>query len=173
MFCAGEFAENQYTIQGTAIHHRVHSVGEGYREEVWQVRAIWLRSQRYGLVGKADLVESEAGVWRPVEYKRKLGGESENDQLQLCAQALCLEEMTGTPVMRGYLYCAQTRQRREVEMSESLKEKTIAAIASVRRLLETGAMPQAVYSPRCRGCSLRSRCLPKAAAKVNRYREMP
>jgi CRISPR-associated exonuclease Cas4 len=58
MFCAGEFTDNQYTIEGTGLHDRVHTVGEGHREETWQVRAIWLKSERYKLIGKSDLIES-------------------------------------------------------------------------------------------------------------------
>lgn len=61
MFCAGEFVDNQYTIEGTSLHERVHTLGEGYREEVWQVRAIWLKSDCYQLIGKADLIESNSG----------------------------------------------------------------------------------------------------------------
>jgi CRISPR/Cas system-associated exonuclease Cas4 (RecB family) len=57
MFCAGEFTDNQYTIEGTSLHSRVHTLGEGHREESWQVRAIWLKSERYQLIGKADLIE--------------------------------------------------------------------------------------------------------------------
>lgn len=95
MFCAGEFVDNVYTVEGTTGHQRIHTVGEGFREEAWQVRGIWLSSQRYGLVGKADLVESEAGELYPVEYKRGKQNPWENDDLQVCAQGLCLEEMTG------------------------------------------------------------------------------
>jgi CRISPR/Cas system-associated endonuclease Cas1 len=98
MFCAGEFSENQYRIEGTSLHDRVHSVGEGHREEVYQVRAIWLRSERYGLIGKSDLIEEQGGRIYPVEYKRSHRGEFANDALQVCAQGLCLEEMMGRAI---------------------------------------------------------------------------
>lgn len=171
IFCLGGFVENQYTVEGTRLHERVHSVGEGQREEVWQVRAIWLKSERYRLIGKSDLVEEREGVWCPVEYKRGERGEFENDALQVCAQALCLEEMTGEPVPLGYLYYAQSHQRQVVEISAALREQTVAAIEAVTRILERGVMPPAVYSARCKGCSLYEQCLPKAAEKVMRYRE--
>jgi len=171
MFCAGEFVDNEYTIEGTSLHDRVHTVGDGNRDETWQVRAIWLRSNRYGLVGKSDLIESDSGEFYPVEYKRGRLGEFENDALQVCAQALCLEEMTGTAIAVGYLYYAHSHQRQVVELTAALRERTIATIAAVRALFETGAIPPAIYTPRCKGCSLRDRCLPLAEKRLKTYRE--
>jgi CRISPR-associated exonuclease Cas4 len=171
MFCAGGFVENRYTIEGTGLHERVHTVGEGQREATFQVRAVWLKSERYGLIGKSDLIEEIDGQWYPIEYKRGHKGEYDNDELQVCAQALCLEEMLDKPVMVGYVYYAQSHQRQRIEITEELRREAIATIASVKTLLETGRMPPAVYSPRCKGCSLYGQCLPKAAVKVNQYRE--
>ncbi|MBD2578449.1 CRISPR-associated protein Cas4 [Oscillatoria sp. FACHB-1406] len=171
MFCAGEFEENQYTIEGTSLHDRVHTLGEGFREETWQVRAIWLRAERYRLIGKADLVESKEGEIYPVEYKRGRKGEWDNDELQVCAQALCLEEMTGRTIDRGYVYYAQSHQRQEVALTAALREETITTIAAVRALFATEKRPPAIYSKRCKGCSLYDRCLPKAAEKVQKYQE--
>ena len=171
MFCVGDFTDNQYTIEGTSLHDRVHTVGESHREAVWQIRAVWLKSERYGLIGKADLIEAEAGQWYPVEYKRSRRGEFDNDELQVCAQALCLEEMTGQPVPQGYLYYAQSHQRQLVTISEPLRQATIATLNAVRSLLQTGTMPKAIYTPRCKGCSLFQACLPQAVEKVGRYRE--
>ena len=70
IFCAGEFVENHYTIKGTDLHQRVHTVGENQREETWQIRAIWLKSEQYGLIGKSDLIEEVDGNLYPIEYKR-------------------------------------------------------------------------------------------------------
>lgn len=172
MFCLGGFVENQYTIEGTSLHDRVHTTGEGQREETWQIRAVWLKSEQYRLIGKSDLIEEHDGRWYPVEYKRGHRGEFDNDELQVCAQALCIEEMTGEPVTLGYLYYAQSHQRQPVEITAELRQQTIATIAAVTHVLNTGAMPPAVYSPRCKGCSLYSQCLPKAADKMKRYREV-
>lgn len=172
MFCIGGFTDNQYTVEGTSLHDRVHTVGEGQREDTWQIRAIWLKSERYRLIGKSDLIEENDGRWYPVEYKRGHRGEFDNDELQVCAQALCIEEMTGQPVTLGYLYYAQSHQRQPVEISAALRQQTIATIEAVTRILATGMMPPAVYSLRCQGCSLYSQCLPKAAAKVARYQEV-
>jgi CRISPR-associated exonuclease Cas4 len=171
MFCAGEFVDNEYTIEGTSLHDRVHTVGDSNRGEIWQVRAIWLRSERYGLVGKSDLIESSQGELYPVEYKRGRTGEFDNDALQVCAQALCLEEMTGSTINTGYVYYAHSHQRQMVNLTPVLRERTIAAIVAVRALFETGAMPPAVYTPRCKGCSLRDRCLPLATKRLMTYRE--
>lgn len=172
MFCLGGFVDNQYTIEGTDLHERVHTTGEGQREEIRQIRAVWLKSEQYRLIGKSDLIEENDGCWYPVEYKRGHRGEFDNDELQVCAQALCIEEMTEQPVTQGYLYYAQSHQRQSVEISTELRQQTIATIEAVTQLLDTGAMPLAVYSPRCKGCSLYSQCLPKAAAKVARYQEV-
>jgi CRISPR-associated exonuclease Cas4 len=171
MFCAGEFIDNQYTIEGTSLHDRVHTLGESYREETWQIRAIWLKSEQYKLIGKSDLIESESGQLYPVEYKRGRKGEWDNDELQVCAQALCLEEMTGKAIAQGYIYYAHSHQRQPVEISAQLREDAIATIHSVTTLLETGLMPKAAYTQRCKGCSLYSQCLPQAADKVGRYQE--
>jgi CRISPR-associated exonuclease Cas4 len=171
MFCIGDFIDNQYTIEGTSLHNRVHTVGDSHREDTWQIRAVWLKSDRYGLIGKADLIEASDGQWYPVEYKRSHRGEFDNDELQVCAQALCLEEMTGQSITQGYIYYAQSHQRQLVELSATLRQATIATLQLVRTLLQTGTMPPAIYTPRCKGCSLHSQCLPQAVEKVGKYRE--
>ncbi len=172
MFCAGEFIDNQYTIEGTSLHDRVHTVGEGHREETWQLRAVWLKSESYQLIGKSDLIESVDGQVYPIEYKRGNKGEWDNDELQVCAQALCLEEMTGQTVSQGYIYYAQSHQRQPVEISTELRQSAITTIQAVKTLLQTGLMPKAIYSQRCQGCSLYSQCLPQAANKVGHYQEV-
>jgi len=172
MFCAGEFVDNQYTIEGTSLHERVHTLGEGYREEVWQVRAIWLKSERYQLIGKADLIESSSGKLYPVEYKRGRKGEWDNDALQVCAQALCLEEMTGETVSEGFVYYAQSHQRQSVLISEELRKETFEVISAIKALFSTGKMPIPVYDKRCKGCSLYAQCLPQLGGKVKLYQEV-
>lgn len=171
MFCAGEFSENQYTIEGTSLHDRVHTVGEGHREETYQIRAIWLKSEQYGLTGKADLIEEQDGRWYPTEYKRGKRGEFDNDAMQVCAQALCLEEMLGQPIDLGYVYYAHSHQRQPVDISPALRQETLATLAAVRELLATGTMPPALYGKRCEGCSLYQQCLPRAADRVKQYQE--
>ena len=171
IFCAGEFEDNQYTIEGTSLHERVHTVSEENRGETWQVRGIWLKSEQYNLIGKSDLIESESGEIYPVEYKRGKRGEWDNDELQVCAQALCLEEMTGKHISVGYIYYAHSHQRQLVEINQELRSRTINTIQAVQNLLTTGAMPPANYTPKCKGCSLYSRCLPQANKKITYYQE--
>lgn len=171
MFCAGEFVDNHYTLEGTGLHDRVHTLSSNQNGEIWQVRAIWLKSDRWGLIGKSDLLEEANGCWYPVEYKRGQRGEFDNDALQVCAQALCLEDMTGQTVTQGFLYYAQSHQRQLVEITAALRAQTTATIESVRTLIHTGQMPPALYGKRCRGCSLYRQCLPQAAQKVGHYSE--
>lgn len=130
-----------------------------------------MKSECYGLIGKADLIEATDGHFYPIEYKRGRKGEWDNDEMQVTAQALCLEDMTGSPVTQGYIYYAQSHQRQLVEITQELRVGAIATIGAVHSLLATGKMPPAVYSQRCAGCSLYSQCLPQAIAKVQRYQE--
>ncbi|NES98448.1 MAG: CRISPR-associated protein Cas4 [Desertifilum sp. SIO1I2] len=171
MFCIGDFVDNQYTIEGTSLHERVHTLSAENRGETYQVRSIWLKSEQYQLIGKSDLIEETDGRFYPVEYKRGEKGEWDNDAMQVCAQALCLEEMTGTVVSRGYVYYAASHQRQLVEIDAALRERAIALISEIVQLFATGKRPEAVYTPRCRGCSLYSQCLPQAKDKVRRYQE--
>jgi CRISPR-associated exonuclease Cas4 len=172
MFCAGEFIDNQYTIEGTSLHERVHTVGDGNREETWQIRAIWLKSDIYKLIGKSDLIELENNECYPIEYKRGRKGEWDNDELQVCAQALCLEEMTGKTITTGYIFYAHSHQRQLVEINEELRQNAIATIEAVQNLIFTGVMPKAIKTKRCDGCSLYSHCLPQAVEKVKSYQEV-
>ena len=171
MFCASEFQENQYTIDGTTLHDRVHTLNQLHLEETWQIRAIWLKSQEYQLIGKADLIEVENKDIYPVEYKRGRKGEWVNDELQVVAQALCLEEMTNTRIDRGYIYYAKTHQRQEVSIDEKLRNEAINTIKNIQEIINTGKIPKPVYGKKCKGCSLYSVCLPMANQKVNRYQE--
>ncbi|MEA5582059.1 CRISPR-associated protein Cas4 [Nodularia harveyana UHCC-0300] len=171
MFCAGEFTDNQYTIEGTALHDRVHTVGDIEREDTWEIRAINLKSEKYQLIGKSDLIEVVSDKYYPIEYKRGRKGEWDNDELQVCAQALCLEEMTGQTINIGYIYYAHSHQRQLVEINQELRQSAIATIAAVKKLFETGTMPQPSYSKRCKGCSLYSQCLPKTSDKLKNYQE--
>ncbi|MDH6059163.1 CRISPR-associated protein Cas4 [Chrysosporum bergii ANA360D] len=171
MFCAGEFTDNQYTIEGTALHDRVHTISHIQAEGTEQIRAIYLKSEQYKLIGKSDLVEIISNQYYPIEYKRGNKGEWHNDELQVCAQALCLEEMTGQTINRGYIYYAHSHQRQPVEINQHLRQTTINTIGAVSNLLATGKTPKPTYSKRCQGCSLFMQCLPKATDKLKTYQE--
>ncbi|AGY58210.1 CRISPR-associated protein Cas4 [Gloeobacter kilaueensis] len=171
MFCAGGFTDNAATIEGSDLHRRVHTVGSGNRDEVQQWRGIWLRSEQYGLIGKADLIEYRENLYCPVEYKRGAQSDWDNDALQLCGQALCLEEMTGSTVPVGFIYSTRLHRREAVPLVGPVRMQTVETIAAVREMLTSGAMPPAIYSKRCEGCSLLEQCRPKLAAKVAKYQE--
>ena len=173
IFVSGEFVENAHTVEGTLLHERSDSSERTVRGDLIQTRTVYLYSQRYGLSGIADVIEEKGGEIYPVEYKKGPRGDWKNDQLQLCAQALCLEEMLNLPqpIPRGFLYYASTGNRKEIPFTEELRAYTIQMIEAVRKLLETQRRPEVLYNPRCRGCSLYPICLPKEMEKLRNRKD--
>ena len=174
MFVEYEYADNDHTIEGTLGHARVHTEGQTSRGDVFQLRSAYLYSKRYGICGKADLIEERNGDVYPVEYKKGRLGAWTNDALQLCAQALCLEEVLedarGAPVHipQGYIYYASTGRRQAVPLTDDLRALTVQTIAEVRTLLHTRQRPEVGYNPRCKGCSLYHICLPRETAMLRK-----
>ena len=163
------FEENIFTQRGQALHKRVDDPGFELRDGLRIERALPLFCDRLGLVGKADVVEFlPDGTPYPVEYKHgsrhKRADIAACDDLQLVAQALCLEEMFSKPVLEGALYYASSRRRRVVALDAGLRAKAEATIAAVRALLQSGEMPPALNDDHCRSCSLRDLCQPEALA---------
>ena len=169
------FDENLYTLRGKHAHARVDRPGNEARRGARVERGLPLWSRRLGLTGKADTVEFVDGVPYPVEYKvgaRKAGG---HDELQLCAQALCLEEMLGVAVPRGALYYHASRTRHEVHFDAALQSRVDEAVTAVRRMLDRGVLPPAPNDARCPKCSLIESCLPGVVggdAAGERYRAL-
>lgn len=135
-----------------------------------RVHALPLASAQLGIAGVADLVEFLAGsngeIAFPVEYKRGKPKPHKADEVQQCAQALCLEEMTGHSVPEGALYYATTRRRLVVTIDDTLRETTEAAVATISEILTSGITPPpTIHKSRCRACSLAELCRPKASAK--------
>jgi CRISPR-associated exonuclease Cas4 len=121
---------------------------------------VW--SERLGLIGRCDLVEFAAdGTPCPVEYKHGRRRRWANDDLQLCGQALCLEEMLGRPVARGAVFHRQSNRRRVVVFDAGLQTETVRTAAAVRSLLAAGNLPPPVFGPRCEECSMQPVCLPQ------------
>lgn len=168
IFVTGEFVENVHTVEGTLLHKRTDSSERTIRGDLIQTRTVYLYSQQYGMTGIADVVEEKHGEIYPVEYKKGRRGNWKNDQLQLCAQALCLEEMLRLtePIVRGFLFYASTGNRQEIPLTEELRTYTIRTIEAVRDLVETQTRPEVRYNPRCRGCSLYAICLPKEIERL-------
>jgi CRISPR-associated exonuclease Cas4 len=166
MFVENVFLDNEHTVEGSLQHARAHSGETNTRADALQFRSVYLYSRSLGICGKADVIEERAGESYPVEHKKGRRGEWQNDALQLCAQALCLEEMSGKTVPKGYIYYAATGRRQEVEFTPELRRQTLDTITAVRQLIESGVRPPNPYTPRCKGCSLYDICLPKETARL-------
>jgi CRISPR-associated exonuclease Cas4 len=154
------FDENLYTLRGQAVHKRVDEPVVEEQAGVRIERALPLWSKSLGLVGKADVVEFHGGMPYPVEYKHGPHREQEHDDLQLCAQALCLEEMTGRPVPRGAIYHHSSRKRREVEFTAALRARVLDVTQAIRTMLASKQLPPPVNDRRCTHCSLSESCMP-------------
>ncbi|MCX7639550.1 MAG: CRISPR-associated protein Cas4 [Pyrinomonadaceae bacterium] len=158
----GVWADNEHTILGSILHQRVNEIEYETEKGAKIVRSLPIFSVKYGLNGRADVVEFRKNEIIPVEYKKGKRRKHENDEIQLCAQSLCLEEMFNTRIKRGFVYYASSKKRREVFMDEELRRMTIETIEKVRELLQKQFIPQAKYIPkRCEECSLVNICLPK------------
>lgn len=166
------FDDNLHTQRGNAVHAQVDRPGFELRRGLRVERALPLFSDRLGLVGKADTVEFEPdGTPYPVEYKHgsrhKAADIAACDDLQLAAQALCLQEMTGRPVREGALFYASSQRRRVVPIDAALLQRVAETAADVRAMLEAGHLPAPTADTRrCHGCSLRDRCQPEALARL-------
>ena len=164
----GIWAENPHTIAGGRAHRRVDS-GASRRERGRLVlRAIPLWSESLGLSGRADTVELEADRRvTPVEYKSGVRHGRTAD-LQLCAEALCLEEMLKVEISRGYIWYGAWRRRWPVDIDQQLRRSTIEAIAAIRALLVGDVLPAAPADDRCRTCQLEPHCLPDVVTAPKR-----
>ncbi len=161
----GVWTENRFTAEGRVVHERAHESGSRTRGQVRTETGVYLRSTALGLIGQADVVEfhrQESGVWRPypVEYKRGRAKPEDWDRVQLCAQAICLEEMLGMAVPLGAIYYDQPRKRERVEIDDRIRTRTKAAAARAKEIISSGILPPAEQGPRCRKCSLAEICLP-------------
>lgn len=181
VFCERQFSliyveqlweENQYTAEGSALHERVDIEGHESRKLFRQEFAMSIRSLKLGLIGRADLVEiylnpggSIAEVV-PVEFKRGKDKENDCDRVQLCAQALCLEEMLNVSIPIGSFFYLGAHRRTVAEISIDLRDKTMRAIETAHRLIESGTTPSAVYDQgKCDRCSLIDICMPRIVGR--------
>jgi CRISPR-associated exonuclease Cas4 len=163
------WGENLYTLRGRHVHEQVDTPGGELVYGVRVERALPLWSDVLGLIGKADVVEFLAdGSPIPVEYKHGPRRVSRHDDLQLAAQAVCLEEMFARPVTRGFVFHHGSRRRREVTFTAASRANVAEAIIAVRAMLRAGKLPPAVNDARCDKCSLRESCLPTATDRPDR-----
>lgn len=176
------FDDNVHTLRGQAVHKRVDQPGVETAKGVRVEHALPLWHDGLGLIGKADVVEfDKAGRPYPVEYKHgsrhKAADIAVCDDLQLAAQAICLEAMTGFAVPEGAIYYASSKRRRVVSIDSPLRSQVQQVMAAVRGMLQSQQLPPPLTGPqavqRCRGCSLRERCQPEAgqSALMRRARQ--
>jgi CRISPR-associated exonuclease Cas4 len=169
------WSDNAHTAHGTRLHARTDEAGTELLMGVRVERALPLYSDALGLAGRADVVEFlRDGTPFPVEYKsgkRKRAADAATaalerlcDDVQLCAQALCLEEMFSAKVPNGAIFHAASRRRRDLEFSAALRERTVEVIDAVRGQLRSGVTPAPVNDSRCTHCSLNAACMPSVRA---------
>jgi CRISPR-associated exonuclease Cas4 len=158
------WVENVRTAEGRLLHEHADLPGQSRRDSVRTVRGMWLRSERLHLTGRADIVEFRPGPY-PVEYKRGKSKPTDCDTVQLCAQALCLEEMLHATVPQGAIFYGSPRRRLEVAFTPALRERTEELAATMHRLYKSRKTPAAIPGAYCRNCSLVDVCLPEATAE--------
>lgn len=162
-----QWRDNVLTVEGHHLHERVHDPDASeHRGDGHMARSLRLRSFRLGLVGQADVVVFENGPSGPetphiIEYKHGRPKSDRSDEVQLCAQALCLEEMLGIPMASGDFFYGKPRRRHQVFFSEALRHETIRLAARLHELSDAGQTPPAVATAACAQCSLIDLCLPK------------
>jgi CRISPR-associated exonuclease Cas4 len=162
MFVQGEMTVNAPVLEGIQQHQRVHGGGMERDGDTIIHRRVYLWSDELRVSGFADLVEERAGRFQPVEYKRGKMGRWLNDQIQLCAQAMCLEERTGHAVEKGEIFYWRSRRRVTVEMTPRLRERTRAVAGRAFELVEAGCIPPPIdQRAKCHDCSLEEICLPR------------
>jgi len=171
------WSESGLTAEGHIMHEKVHEQDRESRGNVRIEYGLPLRSLRLGLIGKADVVEFRRvgkDFWQPfpVEYKRGKPKHDNCDMIQLCAQAMCLEEMLSILVPNGAIFYGRTRRRLDVSFDDSLRRETEEAAEKAHQLIASGKTPLPVYEKRCKSCSLIEECIPKTIGKkssVKRY----
>jgi CRISPR-associated exonuclease Cas4 len=160
---------NVHTERGDIVHEHTDLAGYEVAKGVTLLRALPVWSERLGLSGKCDIVEKRPdGTLFPVEFKLGKRRQWQNDDAQLCAQALCLEDMFGVTVPRGAIYHADSKRRRDVGFTGELRQRTEQAVASLYRLLAGQTIPPAEFKRACEECSLFDICQPRATESRGR-----
>ncbi len=167
------WSENLFTAEGRIMHDKVDTADKEVRGNVRIEFGTPLRSLKLGLIGKADVVEyhKQGDKWMPfpVEYKHGKPKIDDCDRVQICAQAVCLEEMLNVAIKQGALFYGKTRRREDVVFDTQLRLETQDTARKVHELIETGITPKAQYSKRCNQCSLYELCMPEVSRKIGDY----
>ncbi len=160
-----EFTDNIHTARGNAEHDKVDGIHRETSGDRRVETALPVWCDRVGLIGKCDVVEFLSdGTPYPIEYKHGPKRKWLNDDIQLAAQAICLEEMLGRPVAKGAIFHASSHRRREVAVTPELRRLVAQTAAAIRAMLASGKLPPPVNDARCRECSLKDICQPEALA---------
>jgi CRISPR-associated exonuclease Cas4 len=158
-----EFEDNVFTVQGRLLHENIDEPKVVNRQGVHIEYGLPIWSRKFGLVGKTDVVEfADDGTVRPVEYKRGIRRPQRPDDLQLCAQAMCLEEMLNLTITEGSIYYNKSRSRRVVSFTDVMRKEVEQVIQHIRLLMESEILPPPVADARCKHCSLVDICIPHA-----------
>lgn len=176
------WAENEYTASGRAQHERIHADHMEKRGSLVKLFGHMVYSEKLGLLGKCDCIEAEESPqgcilpflskrYRlfPVEYKHGVVRNEHEYRLQLCAQAMCLEEMYGASIPSGALYFTDAHRRDVVEFSMDMREEVVRTAVMLKRMVEESHVPAAEYKPRCKKCSLVDYCGPKIRRSARNY----
>ncbi len=171
------WSESGLTAEGRIMHEKVHEQDRESRGNIRIEYGLPLRSLKLGLIGKADVVEFhrlDKNTWQPfpVEYKRGKPKPDHCDLIQICAQAMCLEEMLSVPVPKGAIFYGRTRHRLDVSFDVAVRNETEEVAKQARQLISSAVTPPPVFEKRCKSCSLVEECLPKTIGKktsVKRY----
>ncbi len=169
-FLTGAFQANEFTVEGEILHQKVHTSGEESRRGQKRWKGVPLFSQRLGLVGYADVVEDVEGTWSVIEYKRGRVADRLSDKVQLCLQAMCLEEMTARSVPEGCIYYAASRRKVAVPLTPPLRQLARHSVQETRELLALRSPPPGQPGPRCRACARSSACLVEANSRLACFR---
>ena len=170
-----QWNENQNTYEGQVLHERVHDGSSSEkRGDILTVRGMKVFSRILGISGICDVVEfhlcdsgvplhGRKGLYSaiPIEYKRGVPKEHDADRLQLCAQAMCIEEMLAGEIEHGYLFYGETKRRTDVIIDAELREKTTKAVSQMHEYARKGYTPRVKMRKGCSACSLRDICVPK------------
>ncbi|WP_052507608.1 CRISPR-associated protein Cas4 [Desulfonatronovibrio magnus] len=166
----GVWTENRFTAEGRVLHNRVDSGCSGKRGDTVEDRSVPVRSNELGLYGVADVLEMKAGpegkrIPYPVEYKRGSPKIEDWDRAQLCAQAMCLEEMLSLEIPEGAIFYGKPRRREKVVFDNDLRDLVKVKCLEMRSMVKSGLTPPAQYGKKCKNCSLTGQCMPTATRK--------
>ena len=149
------WAENVLTVEGRQLHEKADKGKSETAGKIRIARSLWLKSDQLGLIGQADIVEfHDDGAVIPVEYKRGKPKKDDSDRVQICAQAMCLEEMKNVSIPVAYLFYGKQQRRTEVAIDQSLREITQSKIKRLRQMIDQRETPAAKRMPKCDKCSL-------------------